>query len=215
MRVLRTPRFRGTGIASGTHNFTQNHFFNGLLDDRTMYMKKILITSLKLGTSLAIIAYLIWKATSTRGPNNVDVFTNLVEEPKDWWMLFWAWVFSAAAVVLTFIRWWYLVRASGHSLPLFRRHTHRFLGISFQSFAPGHCRRRPCKGRNARARASSIPGKGRGFGALRPRNRAIYIVIAGLRGNSDYWILADRSAQIHVICVVTFIITIGGALESP
>jgi hypothetical protein len=29
--VLKTSRFRGTGMASGTHDFIQNHFFDGLL----------------------------------------------------------------------------------------------------------------------------------------------------------------------------------------
>ncbi|MGD0517472.1 MAG: lysylphosphatidylglycerol synthase transmembrane domain-containing protein [Thermoguttaceae bacterium] len=74
-------------------------------------MKKIVITSLKVGISVGIIAYLIWKATRTRGANNVAVFTNLVDEPKNWWMLVWAWTCCTAAVLLTFVRWWYLVRA--------------------------------------------------------------------------------------------------------
>jgi uncharacterized protein (TIRG00374 family) len=74
-------------------------------------MKKFLVTLLKLGISFGLIAYLIWNAT--HGADKVNVFTNLRDEPKNWWMLACAWSVSAAAVVLTFIRWWYLVRALG------------------------------------------------------------------------------------------------------
>jgi uncharacterized protein (TIRG00374 family) len=74
-------------------------------------MKKFLVTLLKLGISFGLIAYLIWNAT--HGADKVNVFTNLHDEPKNWWVLACAWAVSAAAVVLTFIRWWYLVRALG------------------------------------------------------------------------------------------------------
>ncbi|MGD0654131.1 MAG: lysylphosphatidylglycerol synthase transmembrane domain-containing protein [Thermoguttaceae bacterium] len=74
-------------------------------------MKKFLITLLKLGISFGLIAYLIWNAT--HGADKVNVFINLRDEPKNWWVLACAWAVSAAAVVLTFIRWWYLVRALG------------------------------------------------------------------------------------------------------
>lgn len=72
-------------------------------------MKKLLITLLKIGISAAIIGYLIWN--STRGEKNVNVFANLCTQPKDWTLLTFAWLCSAAAVLITFVRWWYLVRA--------------------------------------------------------------------------------------------------------
>jgi uncharacterized protein (TIRG00374 family) len=74
-------------------------------------MKKLLGTLLKLGISIGLIAYLIWNAT--HGADKANVFTNLRDEPKNWWLLACAWAVSAAAVVLTFVRWWYLVRALG------------------------------------------------------------------------------------------------------
>jgi glycosyltransferase 2 family protein len=64
---------------------------------------------LKVAVSAAILGYLIYDAA--RG----DVFANLVDEPKQWNMLAAAWGFCAVAVLLTFIRWWYLVRALGVS----------------------------------------------------------------------------------------------------
>jgi len=76
---------------------------------RTQNLKKLLVTLLKIGISAAIIGYLVWN--SMRGANNVNVFANLRNQPKDWTMLAAAWVCCTGAVLLTFVRWWYLVRA--------------------------------------------------------------------------------------------------------
>jgi uncharacterized protein (TIRG00374 family) len=72
-------------------------------------MKRLLTTLLKIALSAAIIGYLVWN--STRGQKNVNVFANLRDQPKDWPVLAAAWACCTAAVLLTFIRWWYLVRA--------------------------------------------------------------------------------------------------------
>ncbi len=72
-------------------------------------MKRLLITLLKIALSAAILGYLVWN--SMRGQQNVNVFANLRNQPKDWPMLAAAWAFCTAAVLLTFVRWWYLVRA--------------------------------------------------------------------------------------------------------
>jgi glycosyltransferase 2 family protein len=72
-------------------------------------MKKLIVTLFKVGISVGIIAYLIWD--STHSADKVNVFENLRDQPKNWWMLAGAFTFIAAAVMLTFIRWWYLVRA--------------------------------------------------------------------------------------------------------
>ena len=72
-------------------------------------MKKLLVTLLKISVSAAIIGYLVFDAT--RGKGNANVFANLVEQPKHWGMLAAAWASCTAAVLLTFIRWWLLVRA--------------------------------------------------------------------------------------------------------
>ena len=72
-------------------------------------VKKLLVTFLKVGISAAIIGYLAWY--STRSEKNVNVFANLRDQPKQWDMLAAAWACCAGAALLTFIRWWYLVRA--------------------------------------------------------------------------------------------------------
>lgn len=72
-------------------------------------MKKFIITSLKIGISVALIVYLVWDAK--QGKDGVNVFANLRDQDKNWLMLAGAWAFCTAAVLLTFVRWWYLVRA--------------------------------------------------------------------------------------------------------
>jgi glycosyltransferase 2 family protein len=72
-------------------------------------MKKAVITFLKIAISLGIVAYLVWN--STRGDGKANAFANLQSQPKNWWFFAGAWAVAAAAVVLTFVRWWYLVRA--------------------------------------------------------------------------------------------------------
>jgi glycosyltransferase 2 family protein len=74
-------------------------------------MKKLLIGLLKVGISLGLIAFLIWNAT--RGETGGKAFTDLRDQPKDWGLLLAAWAISSAAVLATFVRWWYLVRAIG------------------------------------------------------------------------------------------------------
>jgi hypothetical protein len=72
----------------------------------THHLKKLLIMLLKVALSVAIIGYLIYAATQQG-----DVFTNLRDKPKHWGLLAAAWACCTVAVGLTFLRWWYLVRA--------------------------------------------------------------------------------------------------------
>ena len=69
-------------------------------------MKRHLITLLKVVISLGIIAYLVWDAQK-KG----DVFTNLRDQSKDWAYLGLAIGFCFSAVLLTMIRWHFLLRA--------------------------------------------------------------------------------------------------------
>lgn len=66
---------------------------------------------MKVSVSAAIIGYLIYDAT--RGEGNANVFDNLVEQQKHWGMLAGAWLACLTAVMITFVRWWYLVRTLG------------------------------------------------------------------------------------------------------
>ena len=70
-------------------------------------MKKLVIASLKIGISVGILVYLVVQAQSN------EVFTDLVERPKDWTLLAAATGLYVVAILITFVRWWYLVRALG------------------------------------------------------------------------------------------------------
>lgn len=72
-------------------------------------MKKLLLTLLKVSLSAAIIGYLVYDATHSK--DNGNVFANLRDQPKQWDMFAAAWAFCAVGVLITFVRWWYLVRA--------------------------------------------------------------------------------------------------------
>ncbi len=79
-------------------------------------MKKLLVTLLKVGISLVIVAWLVMDAAGTKDAAGQNIFQRLVDQPKDWGMLTLAVVCCSTAVVLTLVRWWYLVR--GLELPL-------------------------------------------------------------------------------------------------
>ncbi len=68
-------------------------------------MKRLLTTLLKISISVAIIGYVVWQARDD------DAFANLCDQPKHWDMLVVAWFSCAGAVLLTLIRWHYLIRA--------------------------------------------------------------------------------------------------------
>jgi uncharacterized protein (TIRG00374 family) len=64
---------------------------------------------LKVGLSAAIIGYLVYDATQSKAHGNV--FTDLRNQPKQWDLLLAAWGANTFATMLTFIRWWFLIRA--------------------------------------------------------------------------------------------------------
>ncbi len=68
-------------------------------------MKKLLITLLKVGISVGIIAYLVNDAAQD------NAFKDLRDQPKHWGFLLAALGVCAAAVLVTLVRWCYLVRA--------------------------------------------------------------------------------------------------------
>jgi uncharacterized protein (TIRG00374 family) len=72
-------------------------------------VKKFLITILKIVASLGILGYLAYDATHSK--NGGNVFADLRDQPKDWEFLFFAFAANTFAVLLTFVRWWLLVRA--------------------------------------------------------------------------------------------------------
>ncbi len=94
-------------------------------------LKKLLILLLKVGISAGIIAWLVWDAAGTKNEHGENVFEQLVSQSKDWELLAAAWLFCAAAVLLTLIRWWYLVRALELALPFREGLRIGFLGYLF------------------------------------------------------------------------------------
>ena len=82
-------------------------------------VKKLFITLLKISVSAAILGYLVWKsaqgATDAAG-NHINVFDSLRNQPLDWRMLAGATACCFVALMLTFVRWWYLVLALDISL---------------------------------------------------------------------------------------------------
>jgi hypothetical protein len=93
-------------------------------------VRNLLLTALKFGVSTAILAYVVWNAVQAR-PHGENVFANLLRQPKHWGMLAGAWAFCFSAVMLTFVRWWYLVRAIDIPMPLPSGMRISFLGYLF------------------------------------------------------------------------------------
>lgn len=94
-------------------------------------MKRHLVNTLKFAVSAAIIAWLIHKARQD------PQFDELLSGGKDWPALFAATLLSLAAVVVTIVRWYYLVRAL--QLPFRMRDAMRlgFLGYLFNFVSLG------------------------------------------------------------------------------
>jgi glycosyltransferase 2 family protein len=173
-------------------------------------MKKILVTLLKLGISLGLIAYLIWNAS--HGAGKANIFINLRDEPKDWGMLACAWAAAAAAVVLTFIRWWYLVRALGIPCRLADAIRISFWGYLFNLAPLGIVGGDLVKAvmlahehRQYRAKAVASVLFDRVIGLY-----LLFIVATAAILLTGLW--RTDEPKIAWICYATFIITAGGAL---
>jgi uncharacterized protein (TIRG00374 family) len=94
-------------------------------------LKKLLLTLVKAGLSLAIVAYLVINAQRNRG------FAQLLERPKDWWLLAAATLSCFSAVILTMIRWYYLVRVLGMRLRFRESLRISFVGYLFNMAPAG------------------------------------------------------------------------------
>jgi uncharacterized membrane protein YbhN (UPF0104 family) len=69
------------------------------------HLKRIVVTVVKYGISLAILAWLFWKASHD------DAFADLYDQPKNWWLLGAGLLVCLIGVTSTIVRWWLLVRA--------------------------------------------------------------------------------------------------------
>lgn len=177
-------------------------------------MKKAVITSLKIGLSVAIIAWLVYKARTTVGPDGTNVFDQLRSRPKDWGLLALAWVCCAMAVLLTMIRWWYLVRAL--DIPFRFRDALRigFLGYLFNLAPLGIVGGDLLKAwmiatehREHRAKAVASVVIDRMIGLY-----LLFIVATIAIVSTRFWLLNDQNGYILTICRMTFVLTILGAV---
>jgi uncharacterized membrane protein YbhN (UPF0104 family) len=94
-------------------------------------VKKFLILAAKITISVLILGYLFWNAATAETPDGQNIFTKVLHEPKRWDLLAAAWCLGTLAVVLTLVRWWYLVRALGIKLTLRDALRIGFLGYLF------------------------------------------------------------------------------------
>jgi glycosyltransferase 2 family protein len=87
--------------------------------------KKALLIVFKIGLPIAIIAYLFWDASEN------NAFETLRQQSKNWPLLGLALASCATAVVLTLVRWYYLVRALDIPFTLKEAMRFGFLGYLF------------------------------------------------------------------------------------
>jgi len=177
-------------------------------------LKKFLVTLLKIGISAAIIAYLVWDASQTKNEAGENVFQQLLNQPKHWGLLAAAWVFCAAAVVLTLIRWWYLVRALGVPLRLTSALRIGFLGYLFNLAPLGIVGGDLLKAwmlawehREYKAKAVASVVVDRVIGLY-----VLFVVASAAIFLTGFWKLEDTEGHIKDICTVTFVLTAVGAV---
>jgi glycosyltransferase 2 family protein len=95
-------------------------------------LKPWLIKLLKFGISAALIAWLVVDA----GKN--ATFATLVDQPKHWGLLATAFAFCFTSIVLTILRWYYLVRALGIPFTLLDAFRLGFVGYMFNFVSLGN-----------------------------------------------------------------------------
>jgi uncharacterized protein (TIRG00374 family) len=172
-------------------------------------LKKLLITLLKIVGSLAILGWLFWDALRTK--NGFNAFGMMIHQPKQWDLLFAAWALVTAAVVLTLIRWCYLVRAVGISFRMKDALRIGFLGFLFNLSPLGIVGGDLLKavmlshehpGNRAKALASVIIDRIVGLYVL------FVVASAGILLTGFYW--QTTVPGVHLVCQVTLAATVVG-----
>ena len=87
--------------------------------------KKALLIAFKIGAPIAILVYLFWDASEN------NAFETLLQQSKNWPLLGLALASCATAVVLTLVRWYFLVRALDIPFTLKEALRFGFLGYLF------------------------------------------------------------------------------------
>ena len=169
-------------------------------------MKRLLLALLKIGISAGILTWLFVQAQRNA------VFADLWERPKNWGLLVASFALSFAAVVVTLVRWHYLVRALG--VPVTLRQTLRvgFLGYLF-NLAPmgivgGDILKAVMLGhQQPRYRAESLASVfvDRALGLY-----VLFLVASGAILATRFWEIA--SAAVVIICKSTVGVSVAGAV---
>jgi hypothetical protein len=166
--------------------------------------KKILIGTVKIGISAAILAWLAIQA------HRNAVFTDLAVRPKHWELLASAAAVCFAAVMITFVRWYYLVRAL--DIPFTLREAIRlgFLGFLF-NLAPmgivgGDLLKavvlaRKQTGHRAEAVATVLVDRIIGLYVL-------FLVASAAIGLTGLW--QNPVLEVQVVCKLTWVVTAVG-----
>lgn len=187
-------------------------------------LTKLLITLAKVAASLGIIGYLFYSAVNT--PDGRKAFVEMLQQPKDWGLLVGGFLVLLSVVLVTVVRWWYLVRALGIELSLPDALRIGFLGYLFNLAPMGIvggdllkawmlAREKP--GNRAKALASVVVDRIIGLYVL-------FLVAAAGVFITGFWDHAETI--VHRICwavlIVTFVSTVGvvlvlipGFLEGP
>ena len=174
-------------------------------------MKKILLTTLKLLLSVGIIAGLFYCALRTEQGRRA--FQDMLRQPKRWDLLAAATVAAGMAIVLTLIRWCYLVRALG--VPLRMKDALRigFVGYLFNLAPMGIVGGDVVKAvmlawENPGCRGKSVAS------VIMDRAIGLYVLFvvgsAGILLTGFYW--QPTASAVHVTCQLTLAVTAAGAV---
>jgi hypothetical protein len=169
-------------------------------------LKNLIIGLLKVTVSVAIIAYLIHNAHSG------ELFAKLRDHPKNWGLLAAAVLLCFSAVLTTFLRWCYLVRAL--DLPFTVKAACRLgfmgyllnlapLGIVGGDLLKAVMLARQQKGQQAKAFASIAVDRLCGLYVLFVV-ASVAILLTGF--------YAAPSPSMHAVCNATFLVTVAGAV---
>ncbi len=180
-------------------------------------MKKLLFTLLKILISAAIIGWLFVDAVKTQ--DGVNVFRTMLDAPKQWDLLAAAVVSTAAAIVLTLIRWCFLVRALGITFSIRDALRIGFLGYLFNlspaGIAGGDLLKavmlaREHPGNRAKSAASVIIDRVVGLYVL------FVVASAGILLTGFYWRVPEVRlvwrVNLMMVCQGTLLLTVVGTV---
>jgi glycosyltransferase 2 family protein len=172
--------------------------------------------SVKIALSLAILGYLVYRAANGKDPAETaqkrEALKVIFSAPKDWSMLVAGFLAMLTAVVITMVRWWYLVRALGIDFALAPALRISFLGYLF-NFAPtgiaggdllkAWMLSKEHPGNRAKSLASVVVDRIIGLYVL-------FLVAAAGIFFTGLWHYADP--RVHGICVAELAVTGGSTL---